>query len=166
MHQAIRIGLLPLAAIVLLTGCGPANDNGGEASNRIRLDATKADAAFGDYIVHVSGLLTSDLTPEVAQSYGIVRSETRGFVNLVLLQKDASAGTEKPVKAKVTLSAANLTGQLKTTEVQEVVSGDSIYYIAEVDVTDREIINFDFDVRPADSNRLLQVRFTHEFYAR
>lgn len=166
MHQSIRIGLLQLAAVVLLTGCDAPNDSSGNVGNRIRLDATKADASFGDYNVHVSGLLTSDLTPEVAQSYGIVRSETRGFVNLVLLQKDASTGTEKPVKAKVTLSAANLTGQLKSTEVQEVVSGDSIYYIAEVDVADREIINFDFDLRPADSNRLLQVRFSHEFYAR
>ena len=166
MHQSIRIGLLQLAAIVLLTGCDTANDSSGGASNRVRLDAANTNAAFGDYIVRVSGLLTSDLTPEVAQSYGIVRSETRGFVNLVLLQKDAAAGTEKPVEATVTLSAANLTGQLKTTEVREVVSGDSIYYIAEVDVADREIINFDFDVRPADSSRLLQVRFTHEFYAR
>lgn len=166
MQQSIRSGLLLLAAIVSLGGCDAANDAGGAPSNRIRLDSNKADAAFGDYAVHVSAMLTSDLTPEIAQGYGIVRSETRGFVNLVLLRKDAATGTEKPVKARVTLSAANLTGQLKDTEVREIEAVDSIYYFAEVDVADREVINFDFDVRPIDSNRLLQVRFTHEFYAR
>ncbi len=166
MQSSIRSGLLLLAAIVSLAGCDAANDASGTGSNRLRLDTHNADAQFGDYVVRVSALLTSDLTPEVAQSYGIVRSETRGFVNLVLLHKDAAAGAEKPAKARVTVSAANLTGQLKDTEVREIEAGDSIYYIAEVDVTDREVINFDFDVRPIDSNRLLQVRFTHEFYAR
>lgn len=157
--------VFPLLAVIALTACDTANDSGSAASNRVRLDVRNAEAQFGDYLVHVSAQLTSDLTPEVAQSFGIVRSDTRGFVNLVVLQKDA-AGVDQPVAANVTLSVANLSGQLKNASVREIKSENSVYYIAEVDVTDREVINFDFDIRPLDSNRLLQLRYTFEFYAR
>lgn len=166
MQISMRAGFLLLVAIVSLAGCDTPRNDGSAVSSRVRLDSTKADAQFGEYVIRVSGMLTSDLTPEIAQSYGIVRSETRGFVNLVVLRKDAATGAEVPVKANVTLSASNLTGQLKNTAIKEVEAADSIYYIVEVEVADREIINFDFDVRPADSNRLLQVQFTQEFYAR
>lgn len=166
MQLSVRVGFLLLVAIVSLAGCDASRDDGTAASSRVRLDSSNADARFGDYVVRVSGLLTSDLSPEVAQTYGIVRSESRGFVNLVLLRKDAATGAEVPVKANVTVSASNLNGQLKNTAIKEIEATDSIYYIVEVDVTDREIINFDFDLRPADSNRLLQIRFTYEFYAR
>jgi len=166
MQSSVRVGVLVLSAIVLLAGCDAPRDDGTAVSSRVRLDSSQADAQFGEYVVRVSGLLTSDLTPEIAQTYGIVRSESRGFVNLVLLRKDAATGAETPVKANVTLSASNLTGQLKNTAIKEIEAADSIYYIVEVEVTDREIINFDFDVRPVDSNRVLQVRFTQEFYGR
>ena len=166
MQSSVRVGVLVLSTIVLLAGCDAPRDDGTAVSSRVRLDSSQADAQFGEYVVRVSGLLTSDLTPEIAQTYGIVRSESRGFVNLVLLRKDAATGAEAPVKANVTLSASNLTGQLKNTVIKEIEAADSIYYIVEVEVTDREIINFDFDVRPVDSNRVLQVRFTQEFYGR
>jgi len=166
MQSSVRVGVLVLSAIVLLAGCDAPRDDGTAVSSRVRLDSSQADAQFGEYVVRVSGLLTSDLTPEIAQTYGIVRSESRGFVNLVLLRKDAATGAETPVKANVTLSASNLTGQLKNTAIKEIEAADSIYYIVEVEVTDREIINFDFDVRPVDSKRELQVRFTQEFYGR
>jgi len=166
MQSSIRVVFLLLVAIVSLAGCDTPRNDSAAASSRVRLDSSNADSQFGEYVVRVSGLLTSDLTPEIAQSYGIVRSESRGFVNLVVLRKDAATGVEVPVKANVTLSASNLTGQLKNTAIKEIEVVDSIYYIVEVDVTDREIINFDFDVRPIDSNRLLQIRFTYEFYAR
>jgi len=164
MQQALRAGFL-LLVLSVLAACDTANDGSAGGDNRLRLDTRNAEAEFGDFVVHVSAQLTSDLTPEVAQSYGIVRSDTRGFANLVLLQKQAD-GSEKPVAAKVTASVANLNGQLKDAPLREVKSGDSIYYVVELDVTDREVINFDFDIRPIDSNRLLQVRYTHEFYAR
>jgi hypothetical protein len=164
MQQTLR-KVFPLLAVIALTACDTANDSGSADSNRVRLDVRNAEAQFGDYLVHVSAQLTSDLTPEVAQSFGIVRSDTRGFVNLVVLQKD-SAGVDQPVAANVTLSAANLNGQMKDASVREIKSESSVYYIAEVDVTDREVINFDFDIRPLDSSRLLQLRYTFEFYAR
>ena len=102
----------------------------------------------------------------MAQSYGITRSEKGGLVNLVVLRKLDELGATEPVKASVTLNAANLTGQVKSSNIREIIDNESIYYIGEVSIDDRETINFDFDVQPDGSTRNLPIRFTHKFYER
>ena len=116
-------------------------------------------------MVHVNGLPTASLTPEIAQSYGITRSESSGLVNLVVLKSSGEPGLQQPVRAEVDLKAANLTGQFKPVEVREITDGPSIYYIGVVSVDNRETVNFDFDIVPEGSNRKLAVRFTHKFYS-
>jgi hypothetical protein len=89
-------------------------------------------------------------------------------VNLVVLRK-GDGGAEEPIGGTVTVSAANLNGQLKNIELQEVselADGAGIYYIGVVSVDNREIINFDFDVQPEGSNQLYVIRYTHEFYTK
>lgn len=154
-----------VAAVLALAACEPAS-NSAPGDSRVRLTANSADAVMGDYTIHVSGMLTSDLTPDVAQSYGIQRSENQGLVNLVVLKNGAAKNDGMPVSADVSVSASNLTGQLKTMSMREIVDGDSVYYVGQVAVDDRETINFDFDVRPAGSERLLLVRYSHQFYTR
>lgn len=159
-------GLIQIAALVAFLGlvaCEPADQAGGSDS-RARLDANNASVALGDHRIHVNAMVTGELTPEVAQGYGIQRSANKGFVNLVVLTGEA--GAEAPVAAEVTVSATNLTGQLKSMTMREIVDGASVYYIGEVDVDNRETINFDFDVRPADSNRVHLIRYTHQFYTK
>jgi len=86
----IRLALL--AGMIGLAACEPANnDNAAGGSSRVRLSANSADATIGDYAIHVNAMLTSDLTADVAQAYGIQRSENQGFVNLVVLKKSADA---------------------------------------------------------------------------
>lgn len=161
----IRLALL--AGMIGLAACEPANnDNAAGGSSRVRLSANSADATIGDYAIHVNAMLTSDLTADVAQAYGIQRSENQGFVNLVVLKNSPDGGDKLPVSARISVSAANLTGQLKSMEMREIVDGESIYYVGQVSVDDRETINFDFDVQPADSQRMLLVRYTHQFYTR
>ena len=156
-----------LAAVLLLSvaACEPGGSGQtAEADGRIRLSVNDSYGDFGNYVVHVNALTTADLTPEVAQSYGITRSEGKGLVNLVILEKGLAG--EQPVPGKISVSAANLTAQIKSVDVREITDGDSIYYICEVSVDDREIINFDFDVRPTGSDKTLLIRFSHEFYTR
>ena len=167
MPRITNIGCLLAVSLLSLTACGQGGDPGsGAADSRVRLNANNAYSQFGDYVVHVSAMLTADLTPQVAQSYGITRSENKALVNLVVLKRSENVGDDTPVAADVTMSAANLTGQLKNTELRESLDGPSIYYIGETTVDDRETINFDFDVRPKDSSRQLLIRFTHQFYTR
>ena len=167
MQRITNIGCLLTMSVLSLAACGQGGNTGaGAGDSRVRLNSNNAYSQFGDYVVHVSAMLTSDLTPQVAQSYGITRSENQALVNLVVLKRSENVGGDTPVVADVSMSAANLTGQLKNSELREIVDGASVYYIGETTVDDRETINFDFDVRPKDSSRQLLIRFTHQFYTR
>jgi hypothetical protein len=164
MRRFIKAGVILIVMVFVTTACGPAGDTGSISGSeaRIRLSANKPSAQFDGYEILVNAMSTADLTPEVAQAYDIVRSENKGLVNLVVLGKEANT----PVSGKVQVSASNLTGQLKSMELREIVDGPSIYYIGVVMVDNRETINFDFDVQPEGSNQVLLIRFTHEFYTK
>jgi hypothetical protein len=164
MRRFIKAGVILIVMVFVMTACGPAGDTGSISGSeaRIRLSANKPSAQFDGYEILVNAMSTADLTPEVAQAYDIVRSENKGLVNLVVLGKEANT----PVSGKVQVSASNLTGQLKSMELREIVDGPSIYYIGVVMVDNRETINFDFDVQPEGSNQVLLIRFTHEFYTK
>jgi len=151
-----------------LWACSPPDAASGTSTGdgRSRLNAAESYAEIGDYVVRANAMNTVELTPDIASAYDIVRSEDRALVNLVVLRKAEEIGLDQPIKADVSLSAANLTGQVKSVEVTEIVDGDSIYYLGEVAVENRETINFDFDIRPTDSDRTLLIRFSHEFYTR
>ena len=166
MHNKLRLSILTWMLVSLgLAGCdSPSELGNAEAEGRTRLSVQKSYAEFGDYVVHINALNTSALTPDIAEKYGITRSGRSGLVNLVVLQKTDKPGTSQPIKASVTVKAANLTGQVKSADIQEVVDGESIYYLGVVSIDDQETINFDFDIVPEGSNRKLPVRFTHEFY--
>ncbi len=162
-RRAAGVLLLALGAAACSPGEGPATSGD---DGRKRLNASVSYADFGDYVVHVSAMTSDALTPEVAQAYGITRSEDLGLVNLVVLRKTGEPGVDMPVAAAVELAAANLTGQAKSIRLQEIADGPSIYQIGTVRVENREMINFDFDIRPHGSDRNLAVRFSHEFYTR
>ncbi len=161
-------GVAALLTAMLLIGCDGVETSSATSDNdgRKRLNASVSYAEFGGYVVHVNAMNSDSLTPEIASAYGITRSEDTGLINLVVLKKSAEPGTDTPVNADVKLSAANLTGQIKNMQLKEIQDGVSIYYIGSVAVENRETINFDFDIRPAATDRTLKVRFTHEFYTR
>jgi hypothetical protein len=167
MLRVVKTGLTLVLTVFVLAACGSADESGSIASSeaRVRLSANQSGAQFGDYEILVNAMSTADLTPEIAQGYGISRSENQGLVNLVVLRK-AADDADMPISANVQVSAANLTGQLKNMELREIVDGPSTYYIGVVMVDNRETINFDFDVQPEGSNQLLLIRFTHEFYTK
>lgn len=163
--NTFAIGALAPLLVTALVACDPGDTRRTtQDDGRTRLSSNKSHAEFGDYVIHVNGMTTASLSPEVAQSYGIQRSEEIGMFNLVILKKATGPQTDQPVSGDVTVSAANLTGQLKNIEVREIRDGTAIYYIGEVSVDDRETINFDFDVTPEGSDGTLLVRFSHQFY--
>jgi len=78
---------------------------------------------FDDYIVHYNALSSSLITPEVAKAYGIRRSDSRALINISVL-KNAEGKTATAVKAKVTASGRNLTGQTRNVDMREIDDGD------------------------------------------
>ena len=119
---------------------------------------------FGDYIVHYNALNSSLLTPEIAKAYGIRRSDSRALVNIAVL-KNAEDQTTTAVKAKVTASGRNLTGQTRNIDMREINDGDgAIYYIGELSVRNMEMFDFTVVVLPEGQSKPFNVRFRQQFY--
>ena len=119
---------------------------------------------FGDYVVHYNALNTSLLTPEVAKAYGIRRSNSRALINISVLQSvdDLPAAA---VKAEVTASGRNLTGQIRNIAMREINDGGgAIYYIGELPVRNMETFSFTVTVLPEGRDRPVKVTFRQQFY--
>ena len=164
----VRSWIAVVLAVVTVGACdsGQGPTAGSSTDGWTRLDASRNYAEFSDYVVHVNGMSTVSLTPEIAANYGITRSENRGMINVVVLRKTAEVGMDTPVAAAIQLTAANLTAQVKPVKLTEVRDGASIYYLGVVSADRLETINFDMNIRPEGASRNLQVRYTHQFYTR
>lgn len=117
---------------------------------------------FGDYTVHYNAFNTDTLQPKMAAAYNIVRSKNRGMMTVSVLKKSDSGS--KPVRANITASASNLTGQFRTFKVREVDEGDSIYYLSEFHVAHEEVLNFTLQILPEGSSQPMSVSFRQKFY--
>lgn len=139
----------PLLALLWLGFAGPAQ-------------AGSYDA--GTHLIHYNALPTSQLTPEVASAYNILRSRTRGMLNVAVTRKIPNS-TGEPVPAKVRVHAANLNGQVKNISLREVREGEAIYYIGEINISEGETLVFDLYVSPEGSEQTHHIRFQQTFYS-
>lgn len=152
-------------AVASLAACGPAQDAAPDAdARRVRLSANQNSHDFGGFVLHVNAIESTSLTPAIAAAYGISRSDSVGMLNVTALRKDPDSGELAPIAGRVSVKAANLTGQLKGISMRVIDEAGAIYYIGEVSVNDRETINFDIDLVPEGETRPLAVRFSKQFY--
>ena len=158
--------LAVLIAAMGLSSCEGVDEGVGFISEeRISLAEYENYKDFGGYLLHVNALGTNQLPPEVAQSAGIVRSDNRGMLNVVILKK-LEAREDQPWAGAVEVAAANLAGQFRSIDMRKVTEQDAIYYIGEFAVSNQETLVFDIDVVPENETRRLAVRFTKQFYTR
>ncbi len=118
---------------------------------------------FGAYTVHYNAFNTDVLQPAMAEAYNIVRSKNRGMVIVSIIKKNESP-VSQPVRANVTLSASNLTGQFREFKVREIDEKDSIYYIAVFHVAHEEMLDFSLQVLPEGESNVNTVQFRQKFY--
>jgi len=146
--------------LALLVACG----GPGESANVPEAQPAAATSAdIGNYVVHFNAQSTDQLPPGVARAYNIVRSKNRAMLNVSIIRKSDSA----PVAAAVTVSATNLTGQLKNVtmrKIEEPGETAAIYYVGETAVANLETLIFDIGVTPEGEGELSEVRFTRQFY--
>lgn len=109
---------------------------------------------LGEWDVHYMVVSTPFLTPEVAASYGIVRSKFNALVNISVL--DAVTGTAQRVSVSGT--AKNLIGTTKTLTFKKVEEGDAIYYLAVLPFRDRENYRFSIDVQRGNTMQTLNFK--------
>jgi hypothetical protein len=149
--------LVALSIVILVAACG---GPGGDASAPQAQPAAASDADIGDHIVHFSAQSTNHLSPEVAQQYGIVRSNSRAMLNVSVIEK----GTGTAALADVQVRAVNLAGQLKNITMRKIEIQEAIYYIGETGIANRETLVFTITVKPEGALEASEVRFTREFY--
>lgn len=120
---------------------------------------------FGDYTIHYNALNSSLIAPEVAKAYNIRRSDSRGLVNIAVLKNVDGQQLPVAVKALVTVSARNLTGQTRQVEMREInESGGAVYYIGELSVRNMETFSFTVMVTPESQGRPYELKFNQQFY--
>ena len=121
----------------------------------------------GDYRIHYNAIPTDQLAPQVATAYNVVRSRNRALLNIaVTREEDGTTGI--PVEALVNVHAANLSGQVKNVTLRKIEEkGDfpAIYYVAEINVSDGEMLIFDVRVTPEGHSETYTVRFRQQFFA-
>jgi hypothetical protein len=128
------------------------------------LAAAEQSKKFGDYTVHYSAFTTDQLTPEVANYYKIPRSKNRVMVNISVLKKNADNILGKPVRAKITGEAKNLSEQLKELQLREVIEDNAIYYIGDTPINNEETLRYTFHITPEGEASSYQLSFQEQFY--
>ncbi len=151
------------AAMFMLSACDQAGAPSGQAAAE-RASVNESFKDFGEHVVHFNAFTTEQLKPETAQAYGIARAQNRAMVNITVLRK-SGVGLGSPVAAAVTASASNLTGQLKSLKLREIVEGDreAIYYIGDLPVSSDETLLFDVRITPEGHSEQLAIKFQRRF---
>ncbi|WP_111498082.1 DUF4426 domain-containing protein [Marinobacter bohaiensis] len=112
---------------------------------------------FGDYQVHYSVFPSSLLTPEVAAQYNIVRSKSIGVVNVSIL-KEGDHGRLKPVSGQVEGQVVNDIQQQRILGFRRINEGNAIYYIAEFQFIDGELLTFELEANAPGAPDTMPVR--------
>lgn len=115
----------------------------------------------GNFDIHYMALGSTFLTPSIAKSYGIKRSNYTGIINIAVL--DISEANKPAVPVEITGVANNLLDARINLTFKEIREGDAIYYIAEVPYRDDQEINFNIAIKYGNQlNTNLQ--FKQKFY--
>ena len=113
---------------------------------------------LGEWDVHYIVVGTPFLTPEVASSYGIVRSKFNALVNISVLDK----ATGEAQRVDVSGNAKNLLGNNRQLTFKKVEEGDAIYYLAVLPFRDQETFRFNIDVKKGTTKQTL--KFQQKMY--
>lgn len=143
-------------AAVTLGGCDGGIDERNIPSAQ---PAGETSVQVGDYTVHYNAMSTDRVPPDVAKAYGIVRSNSRAMITVAVVTADGES-----IATDVSVDAVNLTGQLKNISMRKVQEQDSVYYIGEVPVANRETLVFDVEVTPPGESAATKIKFKRQFY--
>ncbi|MEJ6475059.1 DUF4426 domain-containing protein [Pseudoalteromonas piscicida] len=114
---------------------------------------------LGPWEVHYIAFPSTFVQPTIAKAYGLTRSGNKAIVNISVL---ADKPGKPAVKARVVGSAKNLLGKIVQLDFKEVVEGEAIYYLAQLDYDDEDIFRFNIEISEGKQTRKLT--FSQKFY--
>lgn len=168
----IRNACLATLPLVLLAACGGPQSPPASTAPPATSDTTpRAEAEgiasrdFGTHVLHFNAISTDQLTPDVAKTYGIVRSSNRALLNVSVVKK-VEGTTGQSVPATVTALVVNDTGQVKDAKLREIHDAEAYYYVADFAVSNAETLVFTVEATPEGESAPMSVRFTRTFYSR
>jgi len=116
-----------------------------------------------EYEVHYIGFASTFLDAEVAKQYKLVRSRALGIINISVIKVEAD-GSRKAVGAVVEIKMKNDLQQAQFLSSQQVVEGKAIYYLAQLQYKQGELLIFDTTIYPEGRTDAMQFRFSQNFY--
>ena len=116
-----------------------------------------------EYEVHYIGFASTFLDAEVAKQYQLVRSRALGIINISVIKVEAD-GSRKAVGAVVEIKMKNDLQQAQFLSSQQVVEGKAIYYLAQLQYREGELLTFDVTMYPEGRTKPMQFRFSQNFY--
>ncbi len=118
---------------------------------------------FGDFEIHYSAFVSTFLTPEVAAQYQLKRSKAIGVVNISVLRKNGDS-LPTAVGSGMEGLLTNDVQQQRPLSFRRITEGKAIYYIAEFQFVQSELLTFNITAYPDGSSAPLKLRFTQHFY--
>lgn len=115
----------------------------------------------GPWVLHYMTLNTTELTPDVARSYGVERSKKRGLLMLNLQRRDTPLVS---VDHRTEGTIRNLIGQTRTEKHRRVVAGDAIYTLIEFRYSHLETMRFDMQVFPEEGGPAIPLKFSQQLF--
>lgn len=149
MTTTLKFTLASILALVLLTVT--------------ELAAAEQYIEDDEYVVYYSAFSSTQITPEIAEAYGLMRSRHRGLLN-ISVQRKMPGGPPKAVMSQL----KGYTGQLGGSEIpldfKVVEEGPAIYYLAEFLVKEGDKLNFDIQVKPTPEHSAMKLSFSQAFF--
>jgi hypothetical protein len=115
--------------------------------------------SLGPWQVHYIAFPSTFIQPNIAKAYGLERSGYKAIVNISVLKDSKDTPAQK---VKISGDARNLLGNKQQLEFKEVVEGDSIYYLAQIDINNEEIQRFTVNISQGNNHQVLN--FQQKFY--
>ncbi|MDK8465564.1 DUF4426 domain-containing protein [Marinobacter sp. SS13-12] len=118
---------------------------------------------FGEFQVHWSVFPSTFLAPEVARENNLNRSKSIGIVNISIMRETENGGLE-PVSGQVEGKVLNDVQQVKFLGFRRIQEGNAVYFIAEYQYSNAELMTFQITARPTGSKEDLPIRFAHTLF--
>jgi len=165
-NRFIVLALCGLAGFSL-AACGDrsATSAGGSGMQADRVDSARGHVVeINDYTLRANVIPSNFLSDEIAQQYGLERSDDRGMLNLVVTRGGVQAQGAPSVAAEVSVDLSNLIGQKQTVKMSEIVANEEISYIGFFDTApDQEIYRFAIRAVPEASDTVLTIEFEDQY---
>ncbi|MCK7544550.1 DUF4426 domain-containing protein [Marinobacter bryozoorum] len=125
--------------------------------------AEEKHVRFGNYEVHYNVFPSTFLTPEVAAANDLNRSRGIGIVNIAIMDR-GDDGSLTTVPGQVEGRALNEIQQPTFLAFRRIQEGDAVYFIAEYQYSEGELMTFQITARPSGHDQDLPIRFSQALF--